>query len=203
MLFVGLTGSIAVGKSYVTGVFAQLGAKIIDADQVARAVVEPGTAGLRAIVETFGRDVLRLDGTLDRQKLGDIIFQNEEKRLLLNNILHPYIFAAQEAEMRRLEEADPQGICLVDAALMIETGSYHKFSQLIVVFCRPEIQLERLMARDGITLAEAERKIAAQMSQEEKKRYADFLIDTSDGRAPTREQVMEVYRQLKALTANS
>lgn len=203
MLFVGLTGSIAVGKSYVTGVFAELGVKIIDADQVARAVVEPGTAGLRAIVEAFGSEVLRLDGTLDRQLLGQMIFQKEEKRLLLNNILHPFIFAAQDAEMKRLEAVDPQGICLVDAALMIETGSYHKFSKLIVVFCRAEIQVARLMARDGITVAEAERKIAAQMPQEEKKRYADFLIDTSDGYAPTREQVIEVYRQLKALAANS
>ncbi|HVG38380.1 MAG TPA: dephospho-CoA kinase [Pyrinomonadaceae bacterium] len=201
MLFVGLTGSIAVGKSFVTGVFAELGAKIIDADQVARAVVEPGTPGLRAVVEAFGPEVLHADGTLDRRRLGDIVFHHEERRVLLNSLLHPYIFAAQDEEMKKLARMEPNGICLVDAALMIETGSYRRFDKLIVVFCQPELQIERLIKRDHLTAEEARRRIATQMPQEEKKRYADFLIDTSAGFDATRREVTNVYRQLQRIAA--
>ena len=201
MLFVGLTGSIAVGKSFVTDVFAELGAKIIDADQVARAVVEPGTPGLRAVVEAFGPEVLHADGTLDRRRLGDIVFHHEERRVLLNSLLHPYMFAAQDEEMKKLARMEPTGICLVDAALMIETGSYRRFDKLIVVFCQPELQLERLIKRDHLTAEEARRRIAAQMPQEEKKRYADFLIDTSAGFDATRREVTNIYRQLHRLAA--
>lgn len=197
MLRVGLTGSIAVGKSFVLGVLAELGGRTIDADQVAREVVAPQTAGLKAVVEEFGDEVLKPDGSLDRAKLGAIVFADEASRLKLNSILHPFIIARQDELIRGWQEQDNDGIAVVDAALMIESGGYQRFDKLIVVHCRPEVQLQRLMARDGISVEEAERRIHAQMPQEEKKKYADFLIDTSDGSESARRQTEAVWQKLR------
>ncbi|HEX8473624.1 MAG TPA: dephospho-CoA kinase [Pyrinomonadaceae bacterium] len=199
MLRVGLTGSIAVGKSYVSTVLMELGCHVIDADQVARNVVEPGTQGLRAVVEAFGAEVLHEDGTLNRSRLGAIVFEDGAKRERLNGILHPLIISSQDEQLRCIEQQDPLGVVVVDAALMIESGSYRRFDKLIVVHCRPEIQLERLIKRDKLLPEEAVRRIAAQMSQEEKMSYADYLIDTSDGFEPTRRRAEEVVNELRAL----
>jgi dephospho-CoA kinase len=199
MLRVGLTGSIAVGKSFVTSVFAELGARVLDADMTAREAVAGGTPGLRAVTEAFGADILQADGTLDRVRLGAQVFMDEKKRLLLNSILHPFIIAAQDERLKKWEAEDPRGIAIVDAALMIESGGYSRFDKLIVVHCRPEIQLERLMARNSVSREDAERRIGAQMPQEEKKRYADFLIDTSFGFEDTRHRTGEVYEQLREI----
>jgi dephospho-CoA kinase len=196
MLRVGLTGSIAVGKSFVVSVFAELGCHVLDADKTAREVVLPGAPGLKAVAETFGTDVLREDGTLDRERMASIVFTDEEKRQRLNHILHPFIIARQDEILREWEAEDPNGIGIVDAALMIESGGYKRFDKLIVVHCRPEVQLERLMLRNNLTLEEARRRIASQMPQEEKQKYADYLIDTSDGFEPTRKRTIEVYKEL-------
>ncbi|HMG76940.1 MAG TPA: dephospho-CoA kinase [Pyrinomonadaceae bacterium] len=200
MLKVGLTGSIAVGKSFVLGVLAQLGCRILDADATAREVVAPGTPGLNAVLGAFGSEILREDGALDRARLGAIVFSDEEKRRLLNSILHPFIITAQDDQIRRWETEDSRGIAVVDAALMIESGGYRRFDKLIVVHCRPEVQLERLISRDGLSPQEAERRIAAQMSQEEKIKHADFLIDTSEGFESARTQTEAVFRQLSVLS---
>jgi dephospho-CoA kinase len=199
MLKVGLTGSIAVGKSFVLGVLADLGCRTIDADEIAREVVAPGTPGLKAVVESFGAGILKTDGSLDRTKLGAIIFADEAKRLQLNLILHPFIIARQDEIMRQWEQETPNAIAVVDAALMIESGGYQRFDKLIVVHCRPEMQLERLMTRDGLARKDAERRVNSQMSQEEKKRYADFVIDTSDGFDRTRQETEAVFRQMGVL----
>jgi dephospho-CoA kinase len=172
----------------------------MDADAAAREVVEPGTAGLNSVVEAFGGEVLREDGTLDRATLGAIIFSNEEKRLLLNSILHPFIIAAQDDQLRKWQDETPDGIAVVDAALMIESGGYRRFDKLIVVHCRPDVQLDRLISRDGLSSEAALKRIAAQMSQEEKMKYADFLIDTSEGFAPAREQTERVFGELQELS---
>ena len=199
MLKVGLTGSIAVGKSFVLGVLAELGCYVLDADATARKVVAPGTPGMKAVVDAFGDDILNSDRTLDRAKLGAIVFADEPKRLQLNSILHPFIITAQDEQMREWEREDPQGIAVVDAALMIESGGYRRFDKLVVVHCRPEVQLERLMARDGLSRGDAEQRIGAQMAQEEKKTYAAFLIDTSEGFGSTRRQTEKVFQKLSAL----
>ena len=199
MLKVGLTGSIAVGKSFVLGVLAELGCYVLDADATARKVVAPGTPGMKAVVDAFGDDILNSDRTLDRAKLGAIVFADEPKRLQLNSILHPFIITAQDEQMREWEREDPQGIAVVDAALMIESGGYRRFDKLVVVHCRPEVQLERLIARDGLSRGDAEQRIGAQMAQEEKKTYADFLIDTSEGFGSTRRQTEKVFQKLSAL----
>ena len=198
MLRVGLTGSIAVGKSFVTSVFAELGCRVLDADKTAREVVMPGAAGLKAVAQEFGEEILAPDGTLDRVRMASIVFADEQKRLRLNHVLHPFIIARQDEILREWEREDPNGIGIVDAALMIESGGYKRFDKVVVVHCRPEVQLERLMLRNKLTLAEAQQRIASQMPQEEKQRYADYLIDTSDGFEPTRQRTVEVYKELCA-----
>jgi len=198
MLRVGLTGSIAVGKSFVAGIFAELGCHVLDADQTAREVVLPGSAGLRSVAEAFGADILNPDGTLNRQQMGALVFADEAKRQQLNHILHPFIIARQDEILREWEKSDPEGIGIVDAALMIESGGYRRFDKLIVVYCRPEVQLERLMLRNGLSREEAQRRIDSQMPQEEKQRFADYLIDTSDGFEPAKQGTVEVYEQLRA-----
>ena len=198
MLRVGLTGSIAVGKSFVVSVFEDLGCHVLDADQTAREVVMPGTPGLKALTEAFGEEILKPDGTLDRKQLGALVFADESQRQRLNHILHPFIIARQDEILNEWEKEDPQGIGLIDAALMIESGGYRRFDKLIVVHCRPEVQLERLMLRDKLSRDEAQRRIDSQMPQEEKQKFADYLIDTSDGFEPTRAQTLRVYEQLRA-----
>lgn len=199
MLKVGLTGSIAVGKSYVCECFRELGCHVLDADLTARKVVEPGTPGLARIVEEFGNGVLLADGSLDRKRLGSVVFGNEEKRLLLNSIVHPLVIDAQDRWLKDVESKQPGGIAIIDAALMIESGGYKRFNKLIVVWCKPDIQLQRLTSRDGLTAEEAIKRISSQMPQEEKKRYADFTIDTSHGFEDTQRQVRQVFSSLNEI----
>lgn len=199
MLKVGLTGSIAVGKSFVCEVLREAGVHVLDADQTARDVVAPGTKGLAGIVEAFDYEVLLPDGSLDRAKMGKLVFADETKRKLLNSIVHPLVIEAQDRWVSETEASDPSGIAVVDAALMIESGGYKRFDKLVVVWCRPEIQLARLVAREGLDATEAHRRIAAQMPQDEKKRYADYLIDSSAGFDDTRRQTLELVDQLRSI----
>lgn len=198
MLRVGLTGSIGVGKSFVSRVLAELGCRVLDADETAREVVMLGSPALRDVVAAFGAEILREDGSLDRSKLGALVFADTKERAKLNSILHPYIIAKQDERLREWEALGPKGIAIVDAALMIESGGYKRFDKLIVVHCRTEVQLQRVMARDNLSREEAEKRIGAQMSQEEKKKFADYLIDTSDGFEAVRKRTTEVYGELRA-----
>ncbi len=197
MLKVGLTGSIAVGKSFVTECFRALGCRILDADKTAREVVEPGTPGLHRIVKDFGTGILSDDGRLDRGKLGAIVFADDGKRQLLNSVVHPLVIDAQDAWLRAVEREEPDAVVVVDAALMIESGGYKRFDKLIVVWCDAAVQFERLMERDGLSRDEAKKRIDAQMSQEEKKRYADYLVDTSAGFDDVRRQVVGIMAELR------
>ena len=201
MLKVGLTGSIAVGKSFVCQCLRELGCHVLDADVTAREVVAKGSSGLAAVVGEFGTEVLTNDGDLDRKTLGAIVFADKEKREKLNSIVHPLVIEAQDKWIRGVESSDPNGIAVIDAALMIESGGYKRFNKLIVVWCESAIQLERLMSRDALSESDAKQRIAAQMSQNEKKQFADHLIDTSRGFDDTRSQVVEVVKKLKLSTA--
>ncbi len=198
MLKVGLTGSIAVGKTYVCSVFRELGCHVLDADLTSREVVERGTPGLSQVVENFGDGILDVDGRLDRKKLGEIVFADMEKRQLLNSIVHPLVKERQNAWLVETEAADANGIAIIDAALMIESGGYKRLNKLIVVWCEADIQLRRLMERDGLDRESALLRINAQMPQDEKKRFADHLIDTSRGFDDTRQQVEHLYAVLRA-----
>jgi dephospho-CoA kinase len=203
MLKVGLTGSIAVGKSFVLDVLRELGARTIDADQIARECVEPGTPGLTAVIKEFGDAVLNVDGSLDRPKLGAVVFADRVKREKLNSILHPFIIARQDEIMRQWAHETPDAIVVIDAALMIESGGYKRFDKLIVVHCQPEIQIHRLMKRNSLSHEEAELRIKSQMPQEDKIKHADYLIDTSGEFADTRRQVETLWQALQPLAAHT
>jgi dephospho-CoA kinase len=160
--------------------------------------MEPGREAHREIVREFGSGVLAPNGEIDRTKLGAIVFSDESRRNILNSIVHPRVKEEQDRLLRSAEDADPNGIAIVDAALMIESGGYKRFDKLIVVFCDSETQTRRLMERNQLSREEAERRIAAQMSSEEKRRYADFEIDTSGPMDETRVRVNQVYEELRS-----
>ena len=199
MLKVGLTGSIAVGKSYVVSVLAELGCVTFDADKVAHSVMEPGRPAYDDIVREFGESVLAPDGPIDRQKLGAIVFANEVRRRRLNEFVHPRVIEEQNRMLQEAEAKNPDGIAIIDAALMIESGGYKRFDKLIVVYCDRQTQIERLMLRNKITREDAERRVAAQMSSDEKRAYADYQIDTTGTFDETRQRVVEVLDALKRL----
>lgn len=196
MLKVGLTGSIAVGKSYVLSVLDELGCVTFDADKIAHSVMEPGREAYSVIVREFGEDVRASDGSIDRRKLGAIVFTDEARRLRLNEIVHPRVMEEQNRLLAEAEARHSDGIAVIDAALLIESGGYKRFDKLIVVYCDRETQIERLMRRNLIPREDAERRVAAQMSSEEKLRYADYRINTAGTLDETRQRVIEVYNQL-------
>jgi dephospho-CoA kinase len=200
MLRVGLTGNIATGKSHASRVFAELGARVIDADIIAHDLMRPGRQTYQKVVQAFGNDILNPDGTIDRKKLGRIVFSDSERRLQLNSLVHPDVRGEVRRKILELERATPTGIVIVDAALMIESGSYKAYARLIVVYCDPALQLARITSRDGLSVEEARARIAAQMPMEEKLKYADYKIDTSGTFQQTREQIEQVYRDLSLLS---
>lgn len=196
MIHVGLTGNIAVGKSCAAARFEELGAAVIDADRVSRELMEPGAPVYTRVTETFGTEILCKNGTIDRRRLGSIVFASEEKRRLLESIAHP---AIHDAIARKIAEKEKiSDIVIVDAALMIETGGYKEYDRMIVVACPTASQIARLMSRDGLTESEANARIAAQLSTEEKIRLADYVIDTSGSIESTLEQTDIIYSKLKA-----
>ena len=196
MLKVGLTGSIAVGKSFVLSVLRELGCATFDADKIAHSTMEPGRPAYQDIVREFGGEVVGEDGSIDRARLGAIVFADEARRKRLNQIVHPRVIEEQDRLLREVEASTPDGIAVIDAALIIESGGYKRFDKLIVAFCDLETQIDRLMRRNGISREDAERRIAAQMSSDEKRGYADYEIDTSGTLDQTRLRVTEVFNQL-------
>jgi len=194
MLRIGLTGNIAVGKSCAAARFAELGVAVIDADLVSRELMEPGAPVYFRVVEGFGTEILRVDGSIDRRRLGDIVFTSEEKRRFLENIVHPAIRDAIDRKIAEYEKIS--NILIVEAALMVETGGYKEYDRLIVVACSPATQIARLMTRDRLTESEAKARIAAQMPMDEKIRLADYVINSSGSLKYTLEQVDIIYQKL-------
>ena len=195
-LLVGLTGGIAPGKSTVSALLRQFGCEIIDADLLAREVVEPGQPAWTTIVAEFGQDVLTGDGTLDRKKLGAIVFADPERRRRLEAITHPAIRERFQARLDELAEKGFTGIVIFDAAVMIESGNYKNMDRLVVVVTDEPTQMARLRGRDGTDDAEGRRKIASQMPLSEKAKLADYVIDNSGDRHATAEQVRRVFAAL-------
>ena len=149
MLKIGLTGGIATGKSYVLSVLSELGCEVIDADTIAHRAIEQGHPAYDDIVDHFGRDILNEDGSINRAALGAIVFTNKSARERLNEIVHPRVYEAQAEWLEQIEQRNPSAIAVVDAALIIETGSYRRFDKIIVTYCDPESQLRRLTERNG------------------------------------------------------
>ncbi len=197
-LLVGLTGGIATGKSTVSAMLRSLGCIVIDADQLARDVVEPGAPALATIAAEFGRDVIQADGTLDRKRLGAIVFADSGRRKRLEAITHP---AIRERFMRRVQQlADERfrGVVVFDAAVMIESGNYKNMDRLLVVATDEATEIARLMARDDIGRDEAALKVRSQMPVAEKATLADYVIDNGGDRGATEAQVRRVHEVLAA-----
>jgi len=200
MLRVGLTGGIASGKSTVAARMRELGLTVLNADLLAHQLMEPGQPAYEDVVREFGRDVLAADGTVDRKKLGEIVFRDPAKRERLNAIVHPRVIQAREEQLKQMEAQDPRGIAIVEAALLIEAGYSKKLDRLIVCSCRPEQQMERLRRR-GLSEDEARQRIAAQLPLEEKLRLADDVVDCSGTIEESRRQTDELVARLRKLAA--
>lgn len=194
MKIIGLTGGIATGKNAVAKMLAELGAAVIDADQLARDVVAPGVGVLQQITERFGQQVLSADGTLDRQAMRELVFKDPQHRRQLEALVHP---AIKERALQQIEQARILGFRVVVymAPLLIEAGATDRVDEIWVVTVRPEVQLARLMARDGCSLQQAERIIAAQMPLAEKERFGVVVIDNSSSLEVTRRQVAAAWQQ--------
>ena len=198
MRVLGLTGGIGSGKSMVASMFAHLGADVIDADQLARDVVEPGQPALEEIASAFGREILLPDGRLDRGKLARIIFADPVARGKLNAITHPRIRQRMAAEVAA--RASRPGVLIADIPLLYENDRTGSVQAVIVVWVDPQTQLRRLLERDGLTEEEARQRIAAQMPLDEKRARADVVIDNNGSRENTRRQVEAIYRRYAAET---
>jgi dephospho-CoA kinase len=201
MLRVGLTGGIATGKSTVGQMFVELGCHLLDSDSLTHQLLEPGQTVHDAVVKEFGNRILAPDGTIDRRILGEIVFKTDpQARSKLNSLVHPAVIQRQRDWLKEMETEDPGGIAIVDAALMIEVGTYKNYDKVVVVTCNPDIQKQRLMARSGLKEDDIDARIRAQMPMSEKVKYADFVIDNSGDSAETRRQVEEVHSQLRGLS---
>ncbi|QGQ97577.1 dephospho-CoA kinase [Paenibacillus psychroresistens] len=192
---IGLTGGIACGKSTVASMLVHLGAKLIDADQLAREVVMPGRPALQQIADRFGPEVIFPDGTLHRKALGAIIFNEPTARKDLDDITHPVIRQAMWDQMHKAEEADPDRLVVVDVPLLFESMLQSYFQKVMVVYVSEKLQLQRLMERDKLTLEEAKLRLKAQMPIEEKKQLADIVIDNSGDLAETEKQIQMFWQR--------
>ncbi|MFD7104041.1 dephospho-CoA kinase [Streptomyces celluloflavus] len=195
MVKVGLTGGIGAGKSEVSRLLASYGAVIVDADRIAREVVEPGTPGLAAVVEEFGAGVLAPDGTLDRPKLGGIVFADPERLKALNAIVHPLV-GARSAELEA--SAGPDAVVVHDVPLLAENGLAPLYDLVIVIDAAPQTQLDRLVRQRGMTEDEAKSRMAAQASREQRLAIADLVIDNDGPLAELEPQVREVWERLRS-----
>ena len=195
MILVGLTGGIAAGKSTVASMLAARGAAVVDADRIAHRLQEPGGPCYREIVEAFGREILDASGRIDRQRLGARAFADPSLRQRLEAIMHPAIWAACEPEIGRAGAAG-RSVCVVEAALILETGHRDRFQRLIVVTAPTEAQIGRLREQRGLTVEAAQQRLAAQWSGAAKARHADYVIDNGGDLAATEAQVALVYGDL-------
>ena len=197
----GLTGGAGSGKSTVATMFAELGARVIDADRVAHEVIRSPNPAYHEIVREFGFEILDTEGEIDRRRHAAIVFADPEKLKILNAIVHPRVIERIEHVAEGFLLADPKAVFIVDAALLYEAGYADRFNKIIVAWSRPEQQIERLMARMRLTREQAELRIAAQMPAEEKRRRADYLIDCSGDLETTRAQVNQLYAKLKKIAS--
>ena len=197
MIIAGLTGGIASGKSTVSGFFADAGARIIDADKIAREVVRPASPAYAEILSFFGRTILLPDGEIDRQRLGDIIFNDPEKKARLNAIVHPRVFERSTERITQITAQTPNAVVIMDIPLLLEAGMEKELAEVIVVYVPETLQLERLMKREGIGENAARVRIRSQMPIDEKRKRATIVIDNSGTLSDSRRQALAVFERLK------
>lgn len=199
MLRVGLTGGLASGKSFVGEALAALGCHLLKADELGHRLLMPGTEVYRRVVEEFGPSILDAEGRIQRRALAQVVFADPEKLARLNAIVHPAVIEEEERWMAGVQAQDPHGIAVVEAAILIETGSYRRFDRIVLALCSREQQIERAMKRDGLSREEALQRLERQMPLEEKRKFADFIIDTSGEKEQTLAQVRRLYEELRRL----
>ncbi|HXA49093.1 MAG TPA: dephospho-CoA kinase [Candidatus Acidoferrum sp.] len=197
MLKVGLTGGLACGKSFVGEALKQMGCLLIQADELGHQALARNGAAYKAVVAEFGPGILGANGEIDRKALATEVFSNPERLATLNALVHPAVVKREEELIAGFARRDSEGIAVVEAAILIETGSYHRFDRMILVTCKAEQQVERAMRREGAVETDVRARLNSQMPLEEKRKYADFVIDTSGNKEDTLRQTRAVYDALR------
>ena len=199
MLRVGLTGGYATGKSFVASELERLGCRIIHADELGHAVLDPGGEAYKPTLEAFGPAIVGQNGTIDRKALAAIVFQSPEQLGKLSGFVHPAVTRLEEQMVTRIAAQDPRAIVVYEAAILIETGRYAVYELLILTSCNEETQLARAMKRDRATREEVLARIGKQLPVEEKTKYANYVVETGGTKEQTVRQVKEIYSELKRL----
>ncbi|MBI3359471.1 MAG: dephospho-CoA kinase [Nitrospirae bacterium] len=198
MVYVGLTGGIASGKSTVSRIFKEAGAFIVDADAIAHDLLCKKESVYRSVLNTFGAHILGEEGQIDRNKLGEIVFQDAKKLTALNQIVHPFVLEAMEQEGEMIVAQDPHAVIVFDVPLLIETRTHQKVDIVMLVYVDKETQINRLCARDGLSRESAEIRLKLQMALDEKHAYANEIIDNRKSFQEVRDDVMRIYEMLRA-----
>ena len=199
MLKVGLTGGLACGKSFVGETLASFGCLLIQADELGHAVLAPGGEAYDDVVREFGRGILDAEGRIDRRALAALVFRSPDRLARLNGLVHPPVFRREDQLMAEFAAREPHGIAVVEAAILIETGSYKHYDRVILVTCREEQQVERALRREGSVEGDVRARLSRQMPLEEKRKFADFVIDTSGEKEDTLHQTHAVYEALRRI----
>jgi dephospho-CoA kinase len=199
MLIVGLTGGVASGKTVVSQFLKEEGAYIIDADQIARELVQPHRPAWNELIKAFGKEILKEDGSIHRKKLADKVFADPKQRILLNQILHPRIKEEMDRRIKEVRRKDPEAIVVIDAPLLVERGEHDEMDKLIVVTSAQTQQIERLKDRDGTNPEEALRMLSSQIPLEKKVELADFVVQNEGSLEETKKKAKEIFKELKKI----
>jgi dephospho-CoA kinase len=199
MLIVGLTGGVASGKTAIAEAFKEEGAYLINADQIARELVDSRAPAWKDLITLFGNEILEKDGSLDRKKLGARVFSDPQQRNLLNQTLHPRIMEEIDRRVKEIVQKDPDAIIVIDAALLIEIEAYRKMDKVIVVAATEKQQMERLRERDGLNQEGAQAILSSQMATEEKLKVADYIIHNEGFLEEAKKRAKEIFQELKGI----
>jgi dephospho-CoA kinase len=199
MLKVGLTGGLACGKSFVAEEFVRLGCFLVQADEIGHEVLSPGGDAYAPVIQEFGREILTPEGHIDRRLLAARVFDAPERLARLNALVHPAVFRREDQLMAEFASRQPHGIAILEAAILIETGSYKRFDRMVLVTCSEEQQVERALRRNGAMEADVRARLSRQMPLEEKRKFAHFVIDTSGNKEDTIRQTRAVYESLRSI----
>lgn len=199
MLKVGLTGGLACGKSFVGEEFARLGCFLVQADEIGHEVLSRGGEAYAPVVNEFGQGILAADGEIDRRALAAVVFGAPARLAALNALVHPSVFRREEQLIAEFAAREPHGIAIVEAAILIETGSYKRFDRIVLVTCDAEVQVERAMRREGALEADVRARISRQMPLEEKRKFAHFVIHAAGEKEDTLRQTRAVYEALRSI----
>ncbi|MEC7786512.1 MAG: dephospho-CoA kinase [Nitrospinota bacterium] len=202
-LLVGLTGGMGSGKTLASSFFHELGAHIIDADLICRKLVEPGQPALQEITDYFGKLIIDKSGNLNRNKLGQLVFCDSKKREKIENILHPKVFKVEKLNYKAICKINPKALVIVDAALLIESANYKEMDKVILINADEKIRIQRILSRGKWNQEEIVARLKSQMPNEEKIKYADFVLENSKDKTYLKEQVKNLYTKLCLLASEN